>query len=271
MNKNSDKKQKKISISDIGQYKKNKPLVCLTAYSTSMASIIDPYVDIILVGDSVGMVIYGMENTLDVSLDIMINHAKAVVKGTSTACVVVDMPFGTYQQSPQLAFKNASDLLAKTGADAVKLEGGVEMADTIKFLVDRGIPVMGHCGLLPQHVKKYGGYKYQGKNKHSQKYITESALAIEQSGAFSIVLEAVPTQLADAITKKLTITTIGIGASNNCDGQVLVTEDMLGLNENFTPRFVKKYAHINQIIEQAVESYQQEVKDRVFPGKDQMM
>jgi 3-methyl-2-oxobutanoate hydroxymethyltransferase len=214
------------------------------------------------------MVVYGMDSTLEVSLDIMKAHGKAVVRHSKQALVVVDMPFGSYQASPEDAFKNAADIIKHTGCAAVKLEGGKEMAETIHFLTQRGIPVMAHVGLMPQHVHTMGGYKFQGRNAAQAKKITEDAIAVQEAGAFSIVLEGVESHLAEKITHKLSIPTIGIGASPACDGQVLVIDDMLGLFDDFTPKFVKRYAEIGKNITAAVKAYAEDVKNRRFPGKE---
>lgn len=237
----------------------------LTCYTAPMARLLDEHVDVLLVGDSLGMVIYGMDSTLAVSLDAMIAHGRAVVKGSSRALVVVDMPFGSYQVSKKQAFKSAARILAETGASAVKLEGGKEMASTIKYLVQRGIPVMGHVGLMPQHVNALGGYGYRGRNAKEAKLILESAKAVQDAGAFSLVLEATQEKAARNIAQQLTIPVIGIGASSACDGQVLVTEDMLGLSGH-APSFVKQYAQLDKQVKKAVEHYAQEVKKRSFPS-----
>ncbi len=241
------------------------PLVCLTAYDVVMARILDEHCDLLLVGDSLGMVLYGMENTLSVSVRMMCDHGAAVVRGSKKALVVVDMPFGSYQQSPQKAFKNAAKILQHSGAGAVKLEGGVEMADTIGFLSSRGIAVMGHVGLTPQSVNTLGGYGYQGKTEEEKQSILEDALAVEASGAFAVVLEGITESLAQTITSRLNIPTIGIGASHKCDGQVLVSQDMLGLSGDHVPKFVKKYAQIDQNIASAVSQFSNDVRQRQFP------
>lgn len=257
----------RITIPKIKARKGNEPIVVLTAYTAPFARILDKYVDILLVGDSLGMVLYGMDTTLPVSLEMMINHGKAVVKGSEKALVVVDMPFGSYQKSKEQAFKNAAKIMQETGCSAVKLEGGEEMAETTDFLTKRGIPVMAHIGLMPQQVNTLGGYSYQGKTKKSQEEILKSAKAIEEAGAFALVLEAVDAKLVGKITDKLTIPTIGIGASVNCDGQVLVTEDMAGLFEK-TPKFVKKYGSLANELDLAVKMYTEEVKSKKFPAKE---
>ncbi|CAH2605597.1 3-methyl-2-oxobutanoate hydroxymethyltransferase (plasmid) [Rhodovastum atsumiense] len=215
------------------------PFVCLTAYTTPMARLLDPHVDLLLVGDSLGMVLYGLESTLPVTLEMMIAHGAAVMRGTQRACVVVDMPFGSYQESPQQAFRNAARLLAETGCAAVKLEGGVEMAETIRFLTARGVPVCGHVGLMPQSVNATG-YRVQGRDAAEAGRVTEDARAVAAAGAFAVVIEGTTRPLAAAITRDLPVPTIGIGAAPECDGQILVSDDMLGLFTAFTPRFVKR-------------------------------
>jgi 3-methyl-2-oxobutanoate hydroxymethyltransferase len=246
-------KKSKITVPQIKSRKGDKISV-LTAYSYNTAKILDEIVDIVLVGDSLGMVLYGMKSTLEVTLPIMINHGKAVAKACNRALVVVDMPFGSYQSSPSKAFNSAAKILAQTGAGAVKLEGGVEMVETIKFLVERGIPVMAHIGLQPQQVNIYGGYKKQGITKQDQEKILKDAKAVEKGGAFSVVLECVDENLAEKITKALKIPTIGIGASKKCDGQVLVTDDLVGLTE-FTPPFVKKLTDLSAEIKKAAKIF----------------
>lgn len=244
------------------------PITVLTAYTTPMARMLDPYVDILLVGDSLGMVLYGFDSTLPVSLDMMIQHGAAVTRGSNQAAVVIDMPFGSYQESKEQAFRHAARVMKETGCQAVKLEGGVDLAPTISFLVKRGIPVMGHVGLMPQSVHQIGGYKARGKGLDESQAIMEDAKAIADAGAFSIVLEGVVESLADQITQKVPVPIIGIGASANCDGQVLVAEDMLGLFTNFKPRFVKRFADLAPLIETAVAEYAEEVKTRRFPGPE---
>ena len=245
--------------------KKNaEKIVVLTAYSASIAKLVDEHVDIILVGDSVGMVIYGMDSTLPVTLDMMIEHGKAVMRGSERALVVVDMPYGTYEKSPADALANARKLVEQTGAQAVKLEGGVAIEATIRHLTSNGIAVMGHVGLQPQSVEIYGGYKIQGKTDESAAQILADAVAVEKAGAFSMVIEGVRKNVAEKITSTVKIPTIGIGASVECDGQVLVIDDMLGLTEN-PARFVKKFAHLDSVISAAVEEYSFAVRGRKFP------
>lgn len=259
--------EKRISINDIAARKGGTPLVVLTAYTAPFAAIMDKHTDILLVGDTVGMVLYGMDSTLPVTVDIMINHGRAVLKASRKSFVVVDMPFGSYQQSKEQAFANAARILTETGCNAVKLEGGVVMQETVQYLVERGIPVMGHVGLMPQSVNIYGGYASRGKDKAQRKQIIEDAVSIEKAGAFSVVVEGIKEDLAAEITAKLKIPVIGIGASAKCDGQVLVTEDMAGLFNDFTPKFVKKYGNLAEELEKSVKQYADEVRARQFPSE----
>ncbi|MGH1403744.1 MAG: 3-methyl-2-oxobutanoate hydroxymethyltransferase [Alphaproteobacteria bacterium] len=247
---------------------KNEPIVCLTAYSKPMAEILDPHCDLLLVGDSIGMVLYGMENTLGVTLDIMINHGKAVTRGAKRACVIVDMPYGTYEESPEEALHNAKRIIDETGCQAVKLEGGTNIAPTISYLHQNGIEVMAHIGLQPQSVKKDGGYRIKGRNKTEIDTLINDAKAIEHAGAFAVVIEGTLEPVAKQVTQAIAIPTIGIGASATCDGQILVTEDMLGLSSGHIPKFVKEYANLSQNISAAVKSYHDDVKSRAFPSQD---
>ncbi len=257
---------KRVSVPDIAARKGQDPVVVLTAYSVSMARLLDDHCDCLLVGDSLGMVLYGLDSTLPVTLDMMINHGAAVVRGSSKACIVVDLPWASYQESPAQAFRNAARVLAETGAQAVKLEGGEEMAETVDFLVRRGIPVMGHVGLTPQAVNALGGYRARGRSDAEQAKILGDAKAIADAGAFSIVVEGVVEPLARQITEQVPVVTIGIGASAACDGQVLVSDDMLGLFGGFTPKFVKRYAEIGETVAKAAADYAAEVRSRAFPG-----
>lgn len=252
---------------DIRARKGGTPLVVLTAYSTPVARLVDAHCDIVLVGDSVGMVIHGLPSTLGVTMEMMILHGKAVVRGAQKAMPVIDMPFGSYEEGPQQAFRNASRLMAETGAPAVKLEGGQHMAETIAFLTARGVPVMAHVGLTPQSVNTLGGYKVVGRAEEADKVMAD-AKATEAAGAFSIVLEKVPEGLAGRITKALSIPTIGIGAGVNCDGQVLVVDDMLGLFTDFRPKFVKRYAELGKAADEAIAGYAAEVRSRAFPAAE---
>lgn len=245
------------------------PLVMLTAYTARQAQLLDPHCDMLLVGDSLGQVIYGLPSTLAVTLDMMCAHGAAVVRGSYHSLVVIDMPFGSYEASPQQAFASASRILAETGAAAVKLEGGQAMAETIAFLAQRGIPVMGHIGLTPQAVNALGGYGARGRSEAEHAKILADAQAVTNAGAFAVVLEGVMEDLADQITDMIAIPTIGIGASARCDGQVLVTEDMLGMFER-VPRFVKRFDNIAETIGNAVERYAADVRSRAFPTDDQV-
>ncbi|MEO0357457.1 MAG: 3-methyl-2-oxobutanoate hydroxymethyltransferase [Pseudomonadota bacterium] len=260
---------RRITCPQISARKGGDPIVSLTSYHAHTAAIVDRYADFILVGDSLGMVMHGMENTVSVPLDLMIMHGKAVVRGTQRALIVVDMPFGTYEESPQVAFRNAVKIMKETGCGAVKLEGGARMEDTIRFLVQRGIPVMGHIGLTPQSSHVMGGFKTQGRDEDTWTQHLEDAAAVTRAGAFAMVVEGVVEPLADKITQQVAIPTIGIGASAQCDGQILVLEDMLGLNPK-PPKFVKVYGDLNDQIENAVKAYAQDVADRSFPSDDQV-
>ncbi len=240
------------------------PIVSLTAYHAHTANIIDPYVDFMLVGDSLGMVMHGYETTVPVPLDLMIMHGAAVVRGSQKALVVIDLPFGSYEESPQIAFRNAARVMKETGCGAIKLEGGQYMAETIHYLTDRGIPVMAHIGLTPQSVNTIGGFKTQGRENHQWAAIEADAKAITEAGAFAVVVEGVAEILAAKLTKQISIPTIGIGASKECDGQILVLEDMLGLNSK-VPKFVKEFGKVGEAIRTAVQSYSEDVRNRQFP------
>ena len=255
-----------VTVRHIAGRKGGDPVVCLTAYTARMAEILDPHCDLLLVGDSVGSVIHGQPFTVGVTLDMMILHGQAVMRGAPKACVIVDMPFGSYEESKEQAFRNCAQVMQETGCSGIKLEGGVEMAPTIEFLVSRGIPVMGHIGLQPQSVN-VSGYAAKGTTHDEWATIIEDAKAVEAAGAFAVVLEAVAGELANKITAETGIVTIGIGASAQCDGQILVTEDLLGLFER-TPSFVKRYAEMGELIESAVKDYADDVKTRRYPGKD---
>lgn len=260
----------KITVPEIIKMKKRgEKITCLTAYDYSFARILDAAgVDILLVGDSVGCVVQGQANTLPVTLDDMIYHTRAVVRGRTRALVVGDMPFLSFQVGKERAVQNAGRFLQEAGAEAVKLEGGVAMRKTIAAITRVGIPVMGHVGLTPQSVHRFGGYKIQGKEKERRTTIVSDALAVEEAGAFAIVLEGMPMDLAQEITERLTIPTIGIGAGVNCDGQVLVIHDLLGLFDDFTPKFVKRYADLKGVMTGAVKSFIDEVREQKFPGKE---
>jgi 3-methyl-2-oxobutanoate hydroxymethyltransferase len=254
------------SVSDIKARKGGPPIVCLTAYSKPMAQWLDPYMDLLLVGDSLAMVIYGMETTRGVTLDTMINHGAAVIRGSQRACVVVDLPHGTYEDSPCQAYTSARRVLDETGVQAVKLEGGVEFSDTVHHLTDKGIPVLGHIGLLPQKAENRGGFKIQGRDDDGWQQVMKDGLAIADAGAFAIVIEGTVEALALEITETVDVPTIGIGASPGCDGQILVTDDALGLFSDFTPSFVKRYADLGEEVAKAAEAYAEDVRAGNFPG-----
>jgi 3-methyl-2-oxobutanoate hydroxymethyltransferase len=252
---------------DIRAMKGRAPIVSLTAYTTPMARMMDAHCDFVLVGDSLGMVVHGMTSTLGVTMEMMILHGQAVARGLSRAMLVIDMPFGSYEESPAQAFRNAARLMRETGAVAVKLEGGQHMAETIAFLVARGVPVMAHIGLTPQSVNTLGGYKVQGRGDGAARLLAD-ARAVAEAGAFSVVLEKLPSALADRITGAIDIPTIGIGAGAGCDGQVLVVDDMLGLFTTFKPKFVKRYAELGDAGEAAIAAYAQEVREGTFPAPE---
>ncbi|MBL6863592.1 MAG: 3-methyl-2-oxobutanoate hydroxymethyltransferase [Rhodospirillales bacterium] len=265
---NNTPKIKRVTVPDIASRKNGEPIVSLTAYTAPMTKILDPYCDFLLVGDSLGMVLYGMESTLTVTLDMMINHGAAVVRASNHACIIVDMPFGSYQESQSTAYRNCARVMIETGCAAVKIEGGVEMADTVKFLTERGIPVMGHIGLKPQSVNINGGFRPHGFDSSEALKIKEDAESISRAGAFAIVIEGVKPDLAEEITREIPTVTIGIGASAECDGQVLVTEDAIGMFSDFTPKFVKRFAEVGEEINLAVKQYADEVKTRTFPSSE---
>jgi len=258
---------RRITVPEIRAHKGTTPIVALTCYHAHTARLLDEHVDILLVGDSLGQVMHGMETTLGVTLDLMILHAKAVMRGSKRALVVVDMPFGTYEESPSVAFRNAARVMQETGCSSVKLEGGARMAETIHYLAERGIPVMAHIGLTPQMFHVMGGFKTQGRTEEEWPRLEADARAVAEAGAFALVLEGMAEPLAKKITAQVPIPTIGIGASPDCDGQVLVMEDMLGLNPS-PPRFVREYAHLGAEIETAVKAYATDVRTRAFPGKE---
>ena len=254
----------RLTAPDILRRKRSEPLVMLTAYTARMAEILDQHCDLLLVGDSLAQVIYGLPTTLPVSLEMMATHGAAVVRGSKRALVVIDMPFRTYEEGPEQAFRNASWLLKETGAGAVKLEGGVALAETVAFLKARGIPVMGHIGLTPQSVHTLGGYRVQGRSNEDFSQIMQDAQALDKAGAFAIVVEAVVEALARSVTQTVECPTIGIGASPACDGQVLVVDDMLGMTERVA-RFVKRYENLSGRIDAAVAEYSASVRSRAFP------
>ncbi len=249
--------------------RRGEKITMLTAYDYCTAALLDEAgVDIMLVGDSLGMVILGYDSTLPVTMEDMIHHIRPVSRAAKRAMVIGDMPFMSYQVSVEEAVRNAGRFLQEADAHGVKLEGGREVAETVRRITSAGIPVMGHVGLTPQSVHKFGGYKVQGRGDMAAKKIMEDSKILEEAGAFSIVLESVPAGLAEEITKSLEIPTIGIGAGVNCDGQVLVVNDMLGMFEKFTPKFVKKYANLSNVMKEAVKQYLNEVKAEVFPGEE---
>jgi 3-methyl-2-oxobutanoate hydroxymethyltransferase len=242
------------------------PIVGLTAYTAPIANLLDPHVDFLLVGDSVGMVVYGFESTLPVTVEMMIAHGAAVMRSSSRALVVVDI--GSYQEPREQAFRTAARILAETGCAAVKLEGGAEMAETVRFLAERGVAVMGHVGLMPQSVNAAGGFKVQGRDRQQAERVSADAAAIAEAGAFSLVIEGTIEPVARAITETVPVPTIGIGASPMCDGQILVIDDVLGLFTQFKPRFVRRYAELAPLIAAAVEAYAEDVRARRFPGPE---
>jgi 3-methyl-2-oxobutanoate hydroxymethyltransferase len=258
----------RITVPDIRARKGGEPIVCLTSISTQTSKLLDPHCDLLLVGDSLGMVFYGMDSTVGVTLEMMIAHGAAVTRGSERACIMVDLPFGSYQESPQQAFRNAARVMAETRCSGIKLEGGVEMAETIAFLTKRGIPVLGHVGLTPQYHNSIGGFRAQGRSDADAARVLADAEAVAEAGAFAVVVEATMEPLAREITKRVPIPTIGIGASPECDGQILVTEDVIGLFSDFTPRFVKRYADVGAVIAEAVESYAADVRARRFPTSE---
>jgi len=258
--------KRRLSPGNIEALKGERPIVSLTAYTTPIARLLDPHVDFMLVGDSLGMVLYGLDSTVGVTLDMMIAHGQAVMRGSEKACVVVDLPFGSYQESKEQAFNSAARILKETGCSAVKLEGGAEMAETVDFLSQRGIPVLGHVGLMPQLVNTLGGYRSLGRSEKEAAKIRRDAKAIDDAGAFAIVIEGTVEPLAREISETLRAPTIGIGASPACDGQILVSDDILGLFSDFKPRFVKHFAELAPQISAAFEAYATEVKARTFPG-----
>lgn len=258
---------RRLMAPDITAMKRVKPIVALTSYHAHTAAIADKYCDFLLVGDSLGMVMHGFETTVPVTLDMMIVQGRAVVRGAKRALVAVDMPFGSYEESPSVAFRNAARVMKETDCGAVKLEGGRRMAETTRYLVDRGIPVMGHIGLTPQSINVIGGFKTQGLTRDQWVAIEEDARALADAGAFAIVLEAMATPLAARITEQIAIPTIGIGASSVCDGQILVMEDMLGLSPR-VPKFVKKFGAVATAIEDAIRAYAEDVSERRFPATE---
>ena len=256
---------RRVTAPDIFARKGGDPIVCLTSYHAHTARLVDKYCDVILVGDSLGMVMHGLETTVPVTLDMMILQGRAVMRGSKRALVVVDMPFGSYEASKEHAFMNAARIMKETGCGAIKVEGGKRLAETIAFLVERGVPVMGHVGLTPQAINVLGSFRAQGREEADWARIEQDAIAVAEAGAFSLVIEAVAEPLARKLSETVRIPTIGIGASAACDGQILVLEDMLGLSPR-VPKFVKRYSDIGPGIEKAVADYAAEVRARAFPG-----
>ena len=265
MSAHSPQSTRRLAAPDISARMGGVPIVCLTAYSAPVATLLDDQCDLLLVGDSVGMVVHGMANTLGVTLDMMILHAQAVMRGSKRAMVVVDMPFGSYEGSPEVAFANATRVMKETGAQGIKVEGGSGIAQTIAYLVERGIPVMGHVGLRPQAVMVDGGFRAKGKCKAEGDLIVSEALAIAAAGAFAIVIEGTAEAVAQRITESVAVPTIGIGASCACDGQILVTDDMIGMFE-WVPKFVRTYGDQRGLIARSVAEYADDVRNRRFPG-----
>jgi 3-methyl-2-oxobutanoate hydroxymethyltransferase len=260
--------EKKHTPTSLRARKGGVPIVSLTAYTASQARILDTYCDLLLVGDSLGMVVYGLSSTLPVTMEMMIAHGAAVVRGAGKACVIVDMPFGSYQESPDQAFRNAARILAETGCSGVKLEGGTVMAETIRFLTSRGVPVLSHVGLQPQSVNALGGFHAQGRTEADAARVIADGKAVEDAGAFAMVVEGTAEPTARRLTEAVSIPTIGIGASAACDGQILVIDDILGTFDTFKPRFVKRYAELSGAISAAAAAYAEDVRARRFPGPE---
>jgi 3-methyl-2-oxobutanoate hydroxymethyltransferase len=262
---------RKLTVPDIRARKRRdgaEPLVCLTAYTVLTARLLDAHTDLLLVGDSLGMVLYGLDTTVGVTMDMMIAHGQAVMRGAKRSCVIVDMPFGSYQESPEIAFRNAARIMKEVGCAGVKIEGGVEMAQTVKFLSERGIPVLGHVGLMPQSVNTAGGFKAQGRDDETAEKIVQDAKALADAGAFAIVVEGTMEPIARRITDEIDVPTIGIGGSPACDGQILVTEDMAGLFTDFKPKFVKRYMDLGSGLTEAARQYADEVRTGAFPAAE---
>lgn len=260
--------QKRVSIPDLRHMKSVAKIVMLTAYTKPMAQLIDEHCDVLLVGDSLAMVVYGMDSTLGISLDTMIAHTQAVMRGSSHSCVLLDMPFGSYQESKQQAYRNCARAMAESGAQGLKLEGGAELVETVEFLVARGIPIMPHIGLMPQRVHEMGGFKAQGREEDAATKWTVIAKNFEAAGAFGILIEGTVEPVARAVTEAIKIPTIGIGASPACDGQVLVTEDILGLFPDFTPKFAKRFTDVGLAVSAAAADYAKEVRANEFPSPE---
>ncbi|HTI66489.1 MAG TPA: 3-methyl-2-oxobutanoate hydroxymethyltransferase [Caulobacteraceae bacterium] len=265
MSAQTDEKIRRVSAADIAARKGGEPVVCLTAYTAPMAALLDDVCDLLLVGDSVGMVLHGLPNTVGVTLEMMILHGQAVMRASAKAMVVIDMPFGSYEAGPETAYANAARVLKETGAQGVKLESGPTVARTIEYLVLRGIPVMGHVGLRPQAVLALGAFRAKGRTEGERQAVLAEAQAAADAGAFAVVVEGVAEDLAREVTERLAVPTIGIGASATCDGQILVTDDMLGLFD-WTPKFVRRYADLRGAIGEAVRAYAEDVRARRFPA-----
>ena len=261
-----EERVRRLAAPDITARKGETPIVCLTAYTAPVAEILDDHCELLLVGDSVGMVLHGLPNTVGVTLEMMIMHGQAVMRGSKKAMVVIDMPFGSYEGDPETAYQNAARVMKETGAQAIKVESGPTVPETIRYLVQRGVPVLGHVGLRPQAVLVDGSFKAKGKTDEERKRVMGEALATQAAGAFAVVIEGVAEGLAREITEVLSVPTIGIGASAACDGQILVTDDMLGLFD-WTPRFVRKYGDLRGEISRAVAGYAEDVRARRFPSE----
>lgn len=262
-------KSQKLTVAEVKKMKDDKKITMLTAYDYGLASILDEEtIDIILIGDSVGNVMLGYESTVEVSMEEMLHHCKAVSRGVEKSLIVGDMPFMSFNISEENAIKNAGRFIKEAGCDGVKLEGGVEVCDKVEAINKAGIPVLGHIGLTPQTVTQLGGYKVQGKSVEKAKYLLHSSKALEDAGCFGIVLECVPGKLSELISEKVNIPTIGIGAGGKCDGQVLVTQDLLGMSGEFKPKFVKRYANIKDIMNESIKKYKQEVEEEKFPSSE---
>ncbi len=261
----SHSQTRRVTAPEIRARKGGEKIVCLTAYTAPVAALLDPHVDLLLVGDLVGMVLHGLTTTTAVTLDMMILHGQAVMRGAAHALVVVDLPFGSYERSCEQAFENAVRVMQQTGCQAVKVEGGEEIAETIAFLVARGVPVVGHVGLRPQAVHVEGGFRAKGRGESEWQRVLGEGRAVDQAGAFAIVVEGVSADLADELTKAVAAPTIGIGASANCDGQILVTDDLLGMFE-WSPKFVRRYANLRGAITEAATGYATDVRAGAFPG-----
>jgi 3-methyl-2-oxobutanoate hydroxymethyltransferase len=262
-------RKRRTTVPDIRNRKGGEPIACLTAYTAPVAKHLDPHLDLLLVGDSLAMVVYGMDSTVGVTVDMMIAHGKAVVRATEQALVVVDLPFGSYQESPQQAFRTAARVMAETGCQAIKIEGGREMAETVRFLTERGVPVFGHVGLMPQSVNTAGGFRAVGRGDAEAQRIIADAEAIAEAGAFAMVIEGTMEPVAREITERVSVPTIGIGASPVCDGQILVTDDLVGMFTDFKPKFVKRYANLGADLQKAAAAFADDVRNRRFPEPEQ--